>query len=321
MNHIVQYFYLDYNNNFYGVNDIKREKRNEIYFRCILTFFQSCIEQFKNDDYKLYFVCNEVDNIEFIKNFRFKEFLIKNNIEIIKRKPKYVELDQIWAGAMLLFDAIEALIEKDIDIKPNDNILFFDNDIIFNSSLKDIKCLNEDFDILVYDISSEYIVNNKWMVNFNNIDSKFLEDSKFKPYGGEFLGIKGRYIKEFVEKFKNIYPIQGLITEEHYISYLITYELFSNNVKNINNNLKRVWTTYRYSNLSKNDYSFNILHLPSEKEYGLYYLSNKIIKCGRYNKNVALKILGIRDKYIHLQVLTIIKKLKKKLAIKIRGEV
>ena len=313
MNHIIQYFYLDYHNNRYGVNEKRFNKRNEYYFRCIVNFYYSCIENFKNDDYKLYFVCNDTENIEFIPNFSFKEFLLKNNITIINKKSKYVPKEQIWAGSMYLFDAIEAVLQvyKD-NINFEDNFIFFDNDVLFNSPLNEIKILYDKWDIMVYDISHEYIKGNKWVVNFNNIDNKYLDDNDFKPYGGEFLAIKGSYIKNFFDEFLKVYPQDGLITEEHYISYLVSYRLSNCKIKLINNYLKRIWSTYRYSNLEDGDYNLNILHLPSEKEYGLYFLNKYLIKSRKYDKNKVLRYIGLKERYLHLKIIILVKKIIKR---------
>jgi hypothetical protein len=165
---------------------------------------------------------------------------------------------------------------------------------------------------MVYDISHECIKDGKWVVNFNNIDKKYLHDNNFKPYGGEFLALKGSCIKKFFDEFLKVYPQDGLITEEHYISYLISYRSSNCRIKLINNYLKRIWTGYRYSNVEDTDCNLNILHLPGEKEYGLYFLNKYLIKSRKYDKNKVLRYIGLKERYLHLKIIILLKKIIKK---------
>lgn len=198
---------------------------------------------------------------------------------------------------MYLFDAIEYF--KTTDNK-DDNYIFFDNDVLIHSNLNDIDSLNQKFDYMVYDITHECKKDNNWIVNFNDISESYILDNKFKPIGGEFIAIKGDFISKFIDSFKSIKTINGLYTEEHYLSYLSSYVLKNYNIAFINNDdgvIKRIWTTFKYNNRSEKDIELKILHLPSEKLYGLYWLSKYCIKNIRTNKEysneVALIYTGV----------------------------
>ena len=315
MNHIITYFHLENGDecNSYGISSTNK-KKNEYYFRCILNFFYSSL--LYNKDAKHYLICNETDKIEFIENFEFKKFMLDNKINLINIKSKYVKKNRKWAGSMYLFDAIEYFSDKSID---DDNYIFLDNDILIHSDLSKCSQLSDDFDCILYDITHEYKKNGKWIVDYNSIDSKYTKDIKFIPIGGEFLTIKGKFLSSFINRFKNIKDKDGLLTEEHFLSFMSAYKL--SNCKKIllrdSKLIKRIWTTFKYNNRQDSDVDLKILHLPSEKMYGLKWLSDYIIKSIKnneeYKKDIALIYTGVIPKnniYIKKFIISTIYKLK-----------
>lgn len=321
MNHIITYFHLEKVEevNSYGVPGNNLNK-NEYYFRCILNFFYSSL--YYNKGAKHYLICNETDNIEFIDNIEFKKFILDNDIELINIESKYVKKNRKWAGSMYLFDAIEYFSDKSID---NDNYMFFDNDILIHHNLDDCNILSKNFDCILYDITHEYKKDDKWLINYNDIDSIYTKDTEFIPIGGEFLAIKGKYINKFINKFKSIKDKRGLLTEEHFLSFMSAYKLFDCEKILIKDTdlIRRIWTTFKYNNVQTSDIQLKILHLPSEKMYGLKWLSDYIIKKiknnSEYNKNIALVYTGIIKKpniYVKKFTISILYKVKNLLNIK-----
>lgn len=316
MNHIITYFYLEKedNNNKYGVSTSNLTKKNEYYFRCIVNFFYSSLKYNKNS--KHYFICNEDDNLDFIKNFNFKQFLYNNNIKIVKLNSKYVKPNVRWSGSMFLFDAIEYFKGKE---NPLDNYIFCDNDMLINYDLEKAKELTKEFDYMAYDVMHECKKDantGKWISDFNGMNPKYMEDSKFIHLGGEFFVLKGNYISKFIEIFIENKDQPGLCTEEHYLSYLNAYCLQGSKgilLNDDNSLIRRIWTTFKYSNRRETDADIKILHLPSEKEYGLNWISHYLIKSNTYNKEVALEYNGIPKRklllYIKLVICKIIKKI------------
>lgn len=316
MNNIITYFYLETeeNNNKYGITTSNLKKKNEYYFRCIVNFFYSSLKY--NENSKHYFICNEEDNLEFIKDFNFKGFLNENNIELIKINSKYVKKNTRWAGSMFLFDAIEYF-KNNVNL--SDNYIFCDNDILINYNLEDDDIFLTEFDYIAYDVTHECKKDKntgKWISDFNGMNQIYMEDEKFIHLGGEFFVLKGAYIEKFIEKFCEIKNQSGLFTEEHFLSYLNAYH--SDNVNtilldNTNNIIKRTWTSLKYSNVKKSDIYIKIIHLPSEKEYGLKWLSKNLIKNGIYNKEIALKYNGIPKRSIFFKIRLISEKILRKL--------
>lgn len=309
LNHIIQYFYKENINeqSEYGVNEQNYKKKNEYYYRCILDFYYSSI--YFNRDCKHYFVTNDTDNFDFIDGFDFKEFCSEKNIEIIERKSRYVVPRKKWAGSLYFFDAVEAF-EHDGHINCDDSYFFFDNDILFNKSLSE--CINKigEFQYLVYNINHEFVRNIEKPWDFNGIDvNEFPKEFDF--FGGEFFGIKGDEIKKFIGKFNEVRLNCNFYTEEHYISYIISEQLKNTaKIKEINTYLKRCWTTVKYSNVKNQDSNYAILHLPSEKQYGLYWYSDVLIKNKVYDPKMALSYCSILKRTILLKVKFIIKKVK-----------
>jgi len=314
MNHIITYFYLEHKDNqsTYGLQEKDFKKKNEYYFRCIVIFFLSSKKY--NSESKHYFVCNEDDQIEFIPNFNFLKFCNDNNIKIIKKLSKYVTKQKKWAGSMYLFDSIDYFNEN--SLSANDNYIFFDNDVLIHDSFKNIPEFEQNNELIGYDISNDYMKNGQWCVDFNGISKQYMVDHEFTPYGGEFLLIKGDFLEHFIKTFKNIYPIDEFLTEEHYISYMIS-KLFRNKYKvgKINNHLRRIWTTFKYNNVYESDRNLKILHLPSEKQFGLYWLNKTSINnCNIYNKELALAYTGITRRPLYIKVRLYITKIINKLS-------
>lgn len=305
MINIVNYFYLEKkeNQSKYGVNEKNYYKKNEYYLRCIINFFNSSIRY--NENCVNWFITNDITNLNRICDIDLIKFCEKYNIKIVEKKSKNVIKSDKWAGSMYFFDAIEAFEEKNLK---SDKYIFFDNDVFFNQNID--KVLNQKFDYLVYDITHEYFDGEKWG-DFNGIK---IEEQKegFIPYGGEIFGIKGDRIKEFIEIYGEIKRREkNLKTEEHYISIILREIKREDNIKIIyaNDYIKRCWTTYKYKNINKEDRYKAILHIPSEKEYGIYWYSKKVKQPQQFESEEILSICGITKREIQVRVKLMIKKI------------
>lgn len=267
---------------------------------------------FFNRDCKHYFVTNNINDFGFITGFDFREFCRQKNITIIEKKSKYVVPRKKWAGSLYFFDAIEAF-EDDGNDNCDDHYFFFDNDILFNKSLSE--CINKigEFQYLAYNINHECVRDIEKPHDFNGIDiNEFPKEFNF--YGGEFFGIKGSEIKEFINKFNEVRLNHSFYTEEHYISYLLSDGIKDKTqIKEINKYLKRCWTTIKFSNVTNEDSNYTMLHLPSEKQYGLYWYSKILVKNNIYNPEIALSYCSILKRTIFLKIKCIIKKFKMQL--------
>jgi hypothetical protein len=279
----------------------------------MVNFFSSCFYYFGGESVAYYFICNDLKDIEFIRGFSFRTFLLNNNIKPIEKKAEFVKHQSRWSGSMYLFDSIKAIADHFNNQINDDSFLFFDNDILINSPLSDMPILFSDWDILLYDISHEYIKNGNWMISdYNGLDSIYMKDIHFKPCGGEFIGIKANKLNEFYMTYEAIFPRQGLKTEEHYLSYMVSYLLNNEyRVGFINPYIKRIWTALRYSNKNQYDYNIKLLHLPSEKEFGLYYLSKRLCNRMKYDRNIALSYVGLRNRPFYLSIQILLKKMTK----------
>ena len=313
MNNIITYFYIEDKDNRskYGVQESNYEKKNEYYFRCIVNFFMSSLYYNKNS--KHFFITNDIKNLNFIQNLDFYKFCKDNNINIIQRKSKHVSKQEKWAGSMYFFDAIEYFAEQD-NINQNDNFIFFDNDIFFNSNIDAIFSTVNNYSYMLYNIEHEYKEDNKWVGNFNDLKKDYLTNY-FTPYGGEFFAIKGKKLIEFMNCYYKHNSNKELKTEEHYLSYIFSNLINKNEFKICNDYLKRCWTTYKHNNIANDDYKKAIIHVPSEKEYGLYWYSSLAIKKNKYEPDVILKYCGIKKRPINIQIKRILKKIKSKIYI------
>lgn len=308
MINIINYFYLEKieNQSKYGVIERNYYKKNEYYLRCIINFFNSSIRY--NRNCINWMITNDIARLNKICDIDLVSFCKKHNIKIIEKKSKNVVPSEKWAGSMYFFDAVEIFREKNLK---DDKYIFFDNDIFFNQDID--KILNRKFDYLVYDITHEYFDGEKWN-DFNGIK---IEEQKegFIPYGGEIFGIQGDKIKDFIEEYENIKSKEkNLKTEEHYISIILGNMKRKDNLNIIHANdyIKRCWTTLKYKNINEEDQYKAIIHVPSEKEYGIYWYSKKIKNPMEFENNEILSICGITKRRMKFKIKLITKKIYKK---------
>lgn len=300
MNHIVQYFYIEDEKSMskYGVNETNYRKKNEYYFRCIVNFYYSSLVY--NKDSKHYFITNTIDNLNFIDKFDFYKFCKENSIEIIEKKSNHVKRNKKWAGSMYFFDAIEYFLNSGTYTK-NDNYIFFDNDVLLNGNLGDMFNKIGNFNYLLYDINHEIKREN----NFHDIKIEDLP-SNIKAFGGEFIALKGAKLQEFIALFYDTQKKYNFLkTEEHYLSYMF---INKKEIELANDYMKRIWTTFKYNNREQDDYKLYIMHIPSEKEFGLFYYNKILMRKKKYERDKALKYVSILKRPLRLKIQLLIKK-------------
>lgn len=298
--YIVTYFFVEPEDwkSKYGNIKVSQKSKNEIYYRCILNFFESSITN--NPHKKHMLICNNLDDIS-TNNNNIKSYLENKGVILIQQESIFVKRQEKWAGAMYLFDAIKYFVDNKLNFS---KVIFFDNDIIINSNLDSTFNLLNEYQWLAYDASTEY--KNSW----NGVDPK---DIYFTPLGGEFLALTTETVNAFLESFLEIYEDKNLNfkTEEHYMSYILFHLERNRNYKGkyVNEVCRRIWTALRHNTVLTNDYKLQIMHLPAEKQYGLLWLSNEIIKGKELSKINYLNILGIKKRPIRYKIKIIIKKI------------
>lgn len=176
-------------------------------------------------------------------------------------------------------------------INKEDYVIFLDNDVIVNGSIA--KILDKKFDIGLYVLKKQRL-NRSW--NWNEIDPSIYYDNELTPYGGEFFAIKASLIKDFLDKLDEIFPIIGMKTEEHYVSYIVSHYLRKSGLRicTVNDFVKRVWTSFKFNNVEESDLKKVLLHMPAEKKFGIKWLSDYIVEGQKLpNQQKLLKMLGI----------------------------
>ncbi|MFC0215233.1 hypothetical protein ACFFK0_22840, partial [Paenibacillus chartarius] len=312
---IQDYFYLEPVNQMskYGnMTEQNYKKKNEIYFRCIVNFFKSSI--YHNPNSKHYFICNETQHLNFIPDFDFIRFCNDNNIVIINKAPHYTKPTEKWAGSMYFFDSVDSIETQYLPSSSEDDLyLFFDNDVIINGDLSVYFQNKNEYQWFAYDISDEI----RKKPSFHGVDLKQM-NKKFTVIGGEAVGLRGKFITPFMNNFRTLYQkIDNFYTEEHYLSQILSVNLIDEySGLYINDTCKRIWTNVSNNNVDENDKQLRILHLPSEKEYGLYWLSKHLLKNSGYSPDDVLKIIGIPKKTTSTKMRFYIKKISKRLEVR-----
>lgn len=309
MNNIIGYFYLEDINNQsnYGVQEKNYYKKNEYYIRCIINFFCSSLKF--NDNCKHWFITNNIKGLDDICNIKISEFCTKYNIQIVEKESSNVVKNDNWAGSLYFFDALDFFNNNNNKL---DKYIFFDNDVFFTKNIDEF--INYDFDYLLYDISHEYKVGTKWL-NFNGIDIGSFKDELI-PYGGELFGIRGGEIKYFIEEFNEVKKnTNDLKTEEHFISFLMKDIIKNKKVKIslANDIIKRCWTTLKYNNVERNDYKYPVIHVPSEKEFGIFWYNKNSFTPNEFDVEKLMKMCGIRERSNRIKIKIVFKKIIQKL--------
>lgn len=101
---------------------------------------------------------------------------------------------------------------------------------------------------------------------------------KMKYYGGEFIAMKGNFVKMINKEFPALWKFNlslhedgpRLREEAHVMSVLAERAGMRND--NANGYVKRMWTIPRFNNVTIGDEDLAVWHMPYEKKRGLYHL-------------------------------------------------
>ncbi|MEP7142928.1 MAG: hypothetical protein ABI707_08660 [Ferruginibacter sp.] len=252
----------------------------DIYWRCICTFFWSARFHHPVADLALF---SNQDQMPDIENVYLGEVLKKLGVKIYVTPFEYITPAGYygeWRNQFYEFSIFNFICNhKDFD--DEDGFLLLDSDCIITKSLSPLfKCLQEQSCItyrIDYDVDHNINGNSRKEMKaiFEELSSIKLDD--FPAYhGGEFYASTIQIIKKLVPDFKIVWQqlltrhsagLQKLNEEAHVLSYLF----FKNGIEGgqANDYVKRLWTdptTFR--NVEQKDMHLSIWHLPAEKRKG-----------------------------------------------------
>ncbi len=261
-------------------------KFHDVYKRCLVTFFHSA--RAANVDARLYLFSN-VDIRKSIRKIdrQLVSIFEKLSVEIIITnytfRPPTEQLT--WRNQFYVLNILEELLTR---VNQNDLCLVLDSDIIWsgmNSTLDLWEKLELEGSLTMLPITSTAeIINGYSLDDLNNL-SQLLGHSKSSHLsyaGGEFIALRGDYLKLVVEKSKQIWINYHKLLENSQIEFIeeahflsIVYSQIEIQFGSGDEFIRRIWTqVFHYKNRSDADANLACWHLPAEKRFGIRRVAN-----------------------------------------------
>ncbi len=277
----------------------------DTYRRCIYVFFASARES--NPDSKLVLFLNTAWKTNSSKISREVETKLNQlGVEIIVIEYTYgISLTRsLWKNQFFVLDIIKYAYEN---WSSNNLLLILDSDIIWNPHID-----SEDFwselsqsGLLTYEIpySASDEINGLTRVELTSISEAIEQrDIQLIPYfGGEFIAFDMTIIEQIFQRIKKDYIIhlsrvaEGLPTfteEAHFLSHVFSKIDHPNH--DASRFIKRIWTmVLKFQNSVDSDKSLLLLHLPSEKNYGIRRIYKKSLKVKKFSEIFKFSTVGI----------------------------
>ncbi|MFP1133298.1 hypothetical protein [Asticcacaulis sp. W401b] len=253
-----------------------------IYWRCVAAFYASSIH-LNSEEMHVFFTNTDLPRVDGVE---LSELFQHWGVKIV-RLPVTYRLPQnsvgSWGNQFYIFDILNYLTETPI---AEVNIVL-DSDVIWIKSAESIVDAIQKNGALTYCFSeSEYKeaepINGRTrqqMAAFCTAQGGVVGRSVDYD-GGEIYAARQDVTERLVSRVRSIWPkvIAGEpnapLEEAHLLSILYALEGIEQGTANPY--IRRMWTTFKHNNLSLNDSSLTLWHLPSEKKTGFADLFAKI---------------------------------------------
>lgn len=289
MNYIISWFYLEEKGNessYMQVNAKSTSRKfQDTYWKCIVSFYYTSI--MKNKNAKHVFYTNSKD-FPIVDGFNVKEFFDNNDVEVREQEltnKTPVDWHSAWRNQFYVFDIMNDLSNY---VNENDSVIILDSDCVINNELDELFREIQDYGLVSYLIGYEknHVINGIDTIQMNELYNQFYkEDGNIEYYGGEFIGIKGEYVKELLKEYRYLWKQNyqnykenkmKLNEEAHFLSVLYHKLNLANNLGN--KYIKRIWNGLNYNNVQDNDKHLDIYHLPAQKTTGFSYFFERVVK-------------------------------------------
>lgn len=271
------------------------QSKKLIYWRCVMVFFTLANQHIKNrNDVRLCLFTNAV-NLPNLYGVDLRQYLSSLGVQIIPLAYRWRPNFPIkhWYNQFYVFDILDYF---EIHAEYSDHFIIADSDCFVAADL------NPTFESLKQDGYLTLNVGLDADENINGISRREaatiygmfggLKQPLIAPYfGGEFFGISGALLGHFLAigrdamRINNRRAGSGMIyfTEEaHLLSYIFIQLNVS--VSNADRYIRRIWTSWRFNNTSRDDLNLAVWHVPSEKILGAATLSKIIARALRKGK-------------------------------------
>ncbi len=280
----------------------------DVYWRCIVCFFATSVIQ--NPQATHIFFTNtgihDVDHLN-IKNI-FKKWGVEVvSIPITYRLPRGVV--KSWGNQFYILDIIKHLSLKG----PSDRYIVLDSDCVWIGSAERIIKAIDQFGCLTYtmgfdDYAASAPINGltrlqlaETLLSWKPGNKEAIANYGIDYHGGEIFAATHAELLKLAKLAEELWLWQlnngvGFLEEAHFLSIL--YSSCQYKKYTATPYLKRMWTTFKYNNIAKNDLDLDVWHLPSEKKSGfarLFKIINEegLVSSPKELTPVLAQIMGV----------------------------
>ncbi|AYA78077.1 hypothetical protein DOE78_23225 [Bacillus sp. Y1] len=308
MNYIVSWFYLEEKGNessYMQVNAKSTSKKfQDTYWKCIISFYYSSIQQNKNAKHIFYTNSTHLPKVDGVNVY---EFFKKNDIEVRNQElTNKTPLDwhNAWRNQFYIFDILNDLNEL---VRFNDSVIILDSDCIINNNLDKLfeEIRNKGLVSYLIGYEKNHVINGISTIQMVELYNQFYSQiENVQYYGGEFIGIKGEQICKVLKEYRYLWELNyknyeinkmKLNEEAHFLSVIYHKLNLANTLGN--HYIKRIWNGLNFHNLEESDNLLDIFHLPAQKTTGFSYFFDKIVKKNKsYSLEDVVRIFDINLK-------------------------
>jgi hypothetical protein len=252
----------------------------DVYWRCVACFYVTSVAN--NPDARHVFYTNT--SIRSVDGFDMQALFDRLGVEVIQLPITYrLPRDKAssWGNQFYILDII-----KHIAGHPStDKFIVLDSDCIWNASADNLSRALDQFGCVVYTLGSEEfelhsVINGitrqqmgAALDAWQNAKGQRGSADHVEYDGGELFAATAAECQRLAAMIDDLWQwqlaqpnIRGFLEEAHFLSILYAARGYQNFTANPY--IKRMWTTFQFNNLVKEDLKLDIWHLPAEKKSG-----------------------------------------------------
>lgn len=286
------------------------QKFQDIYWRCIVGFFATSLIQ--NPDAKHVFYTNT--QIPDVDNVSLSDFFAAGNVEIVHlpirhRLPRGIS--GAWGNQFYILDIIKNIASK----ADGDRHIVLDSDCVWAGSAARLEAIIDKNECATYTLGIEEYPQGA-TINGVTREQMAAALSSWQPtadyriqtggldyQGGEIFAASLSACKALAADIDSLWTWQtsgehdiGFTEDGHFLSILYARQRYPTYAAN--SLIKRMWTNFKYNNVTQGDLLLDIWHLPWEKRSGFVTLFHAAVagtlpQDGEQLRSYLKKIMGV----------------------------
>jgi hypothetical protein len=249
-----------------------------IYWRCVYTFFWSAQAFLKGADVKFLLFTN-VARLPVVDGIDLNTALAAFGVELVTLRYTWAPAGsrRPWFNQYFLFDILEYGAAR---LGAEDTLLVMDNDCLIVGDLAPAFALaqREGALLISVDVGADEDANGLSRRQAMDVYAEIGAERPATPpdyFGGEFYGVSGAQLARLLPLAREVRQRNDALAatghlyfsdEAHFFSYVMWR--LGVRAPNANHIARRIWTTWKLNNTRAADLRLPVWHLPSEKTYG-----------------------------------------------------